>query len=189
MKLVDKNCQPGSVLDIGCGLGEFMDMLENKGYKVCGVDMEKNCEKCAAAVNIEVSPLPFEDNMFDIVTSLEVIEHLCDAELYLSEIARVLKPGGILIMTTPNYRSWFFRLLYLIGRLDFLLKTPHRTFYDCRAFYDKVGGYFHIIDKTGLYDIPGLGCGKRWLEYLAADIGVAAVRVEKAGRVKAEISS
>ena len=87
------------ILDVGCGVGEFISVLKtNYGIYAVGVDGSDHC--CAESlkkglqcynVNLEEERLPFKDESFDIVVSLEVIEHLWNTKHYLAEIQRVLK--------------------------------------------------------------------------------------------------
>lgn len=56
-------------------------------------------------------PLPFADGHFDIVVSMDVIEHVPDPGPWLVEVMRVLRPGGLIFLTTPNYASWSLKFL------------------------------------------------------------------------------
>lgn len=106
------------VLDFGCGLGhlvEFLCQMDARPSVVEGVDfsaksVEETVERCKRYSNFggcllaQDLPSSLEDDSFDVVFLIEVIEHLEDEELAASfnEIRRVLKPGGILVITTPN---------------------------------------------------------------------------------------
>jgi len=98
-------------LDVGCGEGGLTRMLWEKGYKSFGIDVDQ--EKIETAkkrfgateLNFEMqdaAALKFPDKSFDLVLCLELIEHIDDPEGLLIEIARVLKPGGTLVISTPN---------------------------------------------------------------------------------------
>jgi len=96
-------------LEVGCGKGThlkiFSNLLSGKFY---GVDFEKidNLEGCTVKqCNLELEPLPFEDDEFDVVFSKSVIEHVVNTENFLYEIKRVLKPGGKLILMAPDWQS------------------------------------------------------------------------------------
>jgi len=112
------------VLDLGCGPGSFLQVLgeARPGCSAVGVDIaspqiEFARQNVAPAfpdgrVSFRVvepapAPLPFEDGSFDVVTCIEVIEHIHPYLAYrmLAEARRVLKPSGRLYVTTPNYRS------------------------------------------------------------------------------------
>lgn len=102
------------VLDFGCGSGYGAHHLSSHVAKIVGVDVDQAAVDYAVsryqAPNLsydcvspaDVEPLPFDDATFDTVISFQVIEHVGDTDSYLSEIFRVLKPGGVFICTTPD---------------------------------------------------------------------------------------
>lgn len=112
-----RNREKPKVLDIGCFIGTDLFMLPKikEGAKFWGVDIsqsaishacllakkrkEESLEFLVMDVNKEMI---FEDNLFDIVIALELIEHLENPKRFLQEVKRVLKKGGILILSTPN---------------------------------------------------------------------------------------
>lgn len=99
------------VLDLACGEGYGAAVLAARGHSVIGVDLEAPVlqkaatqYRAAAFAAGDALRLPFGDGTFDAIGALQVIEHLPDAftDPLLEEIARVLKPGGTLYVTTPN---------------------------------------------------------------------------------------
>ena len=100
----------GKLLDIGCGMGNYLDDFKQLGYDVYGIDIDKNniklCKEKKLNVKIcdmETEKLPFPNNFFDFVFSKHVIEHIDNTENFLSEIKRVLKPNGITFIMTENW--------------------------------------------------------------------------------------
>lgn len=100
-----------NVLDLGCNGGYGTSILAKRCKEIIGVDVSQTAIEYAIkkynSSNIEFKVvdgiiLPFQDQYFDMVTSFQVIEHLVDLQSYLNEIRRVLKPGGLLVITTPN---------------------------------------------------------------------------------------
>jgi SAM-dependent methyltransferase len=99
----------GEVLDAGCGEGYGSSMLAERASKVVGVDLEPDVVEHAQASYPQVRfqtgdllSLPFPDASFDGVVTLQVIEHLQRPREFVSECARVLRPGGVLVLATPN---------------------------------------------------------------------------------------
>jgi 2-polyprenyl-3-methyl-5-hydroxy-6-metoxy-1,4-benzoquinol methylase len=98
-------------LDAGCGTGLFSAMAVERGATVTSLDvgealLARVAEKCdSTRVVGDLAALPFADASFDIVMSTEVIEHLAQPVDGVRELVRVLRPGGRLVLTTPN-RTW-----------------------------------------------------------------------------------
>jgi SAM-dependent methyltransferase len=100
----------GDLLEVGCGEGRGIDLLlpAVKSYtaidKIEGViETLKNKYPSAKFYSGNIPPFsPFLDNQFDSIISFQVIEHIKDDHLFIKEIFRVLKPGGIALITTPN---------------------------------------------------------------------------------------
>lgn len=102
------------VLDFGCGTGYGTALLAGQAATAVGVDLSADAVSYArehypranldfrTIGRIEREPLPFDDGQFDTVVSFQVIEHLVDTDAYLREIARVLRPGGIFLVATPD---------------------------------------------------------------------------------------
>jgi len=101
-----------SVLDIASGEGYGSHLLSQKADSVIGVDISEEAvehanRKYAGKANLSyrigsASAIPLDDNAVDIVTSFETLEHTTEHDAFLKEIKRVLKPGGVLIMSTPD---------------------------------------------------------------------------------------
>lgn len=108
------NLKPGQkVLEVGCGNGYYLSLLSRLKIadKLFGVDIDKRALADAKNfinnkhVKLTLAPaekLPFKDNAFDRVVMSEVIEHVMDERTALNEVYRVLKPGGIFLLTTCN---------------------------------------------------------------------------------------
>lgn len=115
--------------------------MAQRGWSVTGVEMfdrmaHEAVTKISAVVRADVGlPLPLRDAAFDAVFAGEIIEHLVDTDLFLSEIARVLRPGGVAIVTAPNLASFENRLRLAIG------KHPRWVEY-------RVGGEGHVRAYT-----------------------------------------
>ncbi len=105
------------ILDVGCSTGEFLDYAKSRGWEVAGCELADHTARIARErVGCEVRCGPFEESgfdeaSFDVVTMWDVIEHLYDPIAALKEAWRTLRPGGLLVLNTPNYDSLSRRLL------------------------------------------------------------------------------
>ena len=98
------------VLDIACGTGFGIGLLQTKAAFVTGVDVDPNAAKDAvkecgdnAAVLLGNGlDLPFADQTFDVITSFETLEHLHERTAFLAELHRLLRLDGVLLLSTPN---------------------------------------------------------------------------------------
>jgi 2-polyprenyl-3-methyl-5-hydroxy-6-metoxy-1,4-benzoquinol methylase len=98
----------GKVLDIGCWNGSFLTLL-SPVWEKWGIDIERHHELPAEVHFLRADvekDLPITENQFDLVFAGEIIEHLLATRLFLERCQRVLKPGGLLILTTPNLSCW-----------------------------------------------------------------------------------
>lgn len=114
-----------AVLEIGGGAAEFSQRLRNMGHQVTFVDLSQSNVTRAAELGFVAHQLdlnlglpPIADSSFDVVVMLEIIEHVVAVEQLLKEVHRVLKPGGSLILSTPNFAYWPNRLRILFGKLS-----------------------------------------------------------------------
>jgi len=101
---------PLSLLDVGCGCGWTSFCLANAGYNTTGIDLNSRGFEPPpipglSLVEGNALALPFADASFDVVTSLQCVEPLPDPELALSEMMRVLRPGGTVVIVGPNLMS------------------------------------------------------------------------------------
>ncbi len=150
-----------TALDLGCRDGYWSEKLAAKGYDVTAVDLAPKYEK-ALAMNAD-RPFPVPDSSFDLVWSSEVIEHLSNPAFTVAEINRVLKPGGVLVMTTPNQGCWIFQFLEVIGIGPGMIENEeHQHFFtydDMRALLPGcvTFGYFpYCIWKKTMQRMTGL---------------------------------
>lgn len=107
--LSKKDLKNKKFLEVGCGMGYFSEMAFKNGAKVTGIDvgnklvaMTKKRVSSGKFLTASASNLPFRNESFDVVLCTEVIEHVDQQFKSVKELARVLKKGGILVITTPN---------------------------------------------------------------------------------------
>lgn len=101
----------GTLLDVGCGGGRFLNRMKRRGWEVEGSDFDEQATKKVTArygIKTHVGDLAqcaLTESSFDVITMSQTIEHLYTPEATLRECLRILKPGGLLVMTTPNVNS------------------------------------------------------------------------------------
>jgi SAM-dependent methyltransferase/uncharacterized protein YbaR (Trm112 family) len=155
--LLDSARRPLRILDIGCGDGAATALLARRaaGHTVIGADwsvqaLELAREQGLAVVRggIDDPGLPVPDRSLDVVVFSEVIEHLVDTDAALEEIVRVLRPGGSLLLSTPNLAAWFNRVLLLAG------VQPLFTEVSLRAIHGRPGsevvGHLRVFTRRAL---------------------------------------
>ncbi|MAG21766.1 MAG: hypothetical protein CL943_00475 [Candidatus Diapherotrites archaeon] len=147
------------VLNAGCGPGFDSDEFKKAGHYVVGIDFDKKLVDFATKNGFHdegkvadlLQKLPLKDNDFDVVLCSEVVEHLPLIEPFLKECHRVLKKGGLLLLTTDNPTYIKNRIKFLLGKADFLVHQPHVHLYTpakLKEFLEKNG--FHVLHKKNI---------------------------------------
>ena len=97
----------GMLLDVGCSGGTHMKYFAQNGFECKGVDLrDENVDGFEVrGCNIETEKIPFDDNTFDYVFSKSLAEHVNNTDNFFSNVSRVLKPGGIFVCMTPDWKS------------------------------------------------------------------------------------
>ena len=98
----------GKVLDVGCGVGQVVQRLIDAGHEAHGVEVsEPNIAKAKQVSDrcrlYDGRSLPFDDATFDSVGALNVLEHVEEPEAFITELVRVVKPGGRIVLSSPNF--------------------------------------------------------------------------------------
>lgn len=127
----------GKLMDTGCGAGIFLTAAKERGWDVCGQDVSPFAVDYCRKKGFEVydGPLPelnLPKNSFDLITMLDVIAHLKEPAAYVETCGRLLKPGGCLVIKTPNHPKFLFyiaRLLSFTGKSRALLHVPAQIFH------------------------------------------------------------
>lgn len=113
--------KPGSkTLEIGCGIGSLVSELSSQGYDITGTDISREAIayglKKHGDIKLGVQPaeaLSYENESFDIVLSFDLLEHIAQVDKHVSEVWRVLRPGGYYLFQTPNkYSNVTFQILW-----------------------------------------------------------------------------
>ncbi|MBV2350335.1 methyltransferase domain-containing protein [Synechococcus sp. HK05] len=107
------------ILDLGCGSGALLERLAGMGYrKLTGVDIRPPAASAwirYEQADLDLFQLNAADGSFDLASAVEVIEHIENPGFFLAELARLLKPGGLALLTTPNLHSAQAKLLFALG--------------------------------------------------------------------------
>lgn len=193
---LEPHCRDAVVLEAGCGEGYGADRLTAAARRVVALDYDATTIAHVAArypsvsaVRGNLAGLPLADGCLDVVANLQVIEHLWDQPGFLAECARVLRPGGLLLLSTPN------RITFSPGR-DTPLNPFHTRELDPTELHELLtDAGFAVVEMLGLHHGPALRAvdsahggsvidaqvtvavgGGQWPDRLLAD--VAAVRAE-----------
>lgn len=133
-QLAETEPEENKVLDIGCGGGFLCNRLGDMGFQVTGVDLSRDAIEVAKKHDVsgkvkysiaDATQLPFFRASFDVVTCLDLLEHVESPDAVIAEISRVLKPGGFLFFHTLN-RNWLSYLIAIKGVEWFVRNTPER---------------------------------------------------------------
>ena len=136
----------GDVLELGCGEGRGIDIILKKSKSYRAIDKIKSViDELSLKYknnNFSTSNFPpldeIQDNSFDTIISFQVIEHINDDELFISEIKRILRPGGIALITTPNIKMT-------------LTRNPwHIREYTSKQLRDLCEKYFSSVEVNGI---------------------------------------
>jgi 2-polyprenyl-3-methyl-5-hydroxy-6-metoxy-1,4-benzoquinol methylase len=156
------------VLDVGCGEGWFAAELAQAGMTVVAVDVAEEPLRRARArhpgLDLRIVPAegswPLADESFDVVWAGETIEHVADTASWLSELRRLLRPGGTLLLSTPAHGRLRMVALGLSGRAfdaHFDPRADHLRFYTRRTLKRSLEDFgFQDIDVREAGGIPGL---------------------------------
>ena len=100
--------QKGIILDIGSGTGDFLATAKNKGWEITGIEPNEKAKNIAISKGV-----PFTENLeklknnsFDVITMWHVLEHVPNIKQQISELKRLLKPNGTIIIAVPNFKSY-----------------------------------------------------------------------------------
>jgi 2-polyprenyl-3-methyl-5-hydroxy-6-metoxy-1,4-benzoquinol methylase len=157
-----KNIDNGNkirILDLGCGNGSFGNVLNQLGYDVVGVEESESGIAIAQQqypdckfIEASIYDLPYSQlkSEFDVVISVEVIEHLFDPKQLVRSAEKCLKPGGSIILTTPYHGYWKNLALALSGKMD----SHHTVLWDVGHIkFFSVPTLTKLLETEGCTDI------------------------------------
>jgi ubiquinone/menaquinone biosynthesis C-methylase UbiE len=141
-------------LDLGCGDGRLTTSLRANAVTAADVSQVALRRATARLPAAEIAlvvpdePLPFVDGEFELVLCAETIEHVRDVQLFLSEVRRVLRPGGGLALTTPDHgRRAALRLLMNGFESEFDPLSPHLRFFTRQSLTQLLDAMGFTVDS------------------------------------------
>lgn len=150
---------PGRLLDIGCSLGYFVEAANARGWQASGVEISEHAAREAAKLGLDVragtlDDVSYPDCSFDCVTMWDVLEHVPDPTRHMLEVRRVLAPGGLVVIGTPDLAHAQFRIKRERWRH---LKPAEHIFYFSRPSIGR------LLTETGFRTCqPALVGGRRF---------------------------
>ena len=161
-----KNQNIDKVLDIGCGYGGITKLVGDYlgASELHGIDIDDEAvisveQKGIKALNLDAEneELPYEDNYFDLILSLGVLDYFKFWDHPILEIRRVLKVGGYVLISLPNLASWHNRIALLLGYQPRDIEVSSRYLVGVHSFYKKRGesvvGHVHTITAFGFKEL------------------------------------
>lgn len=124
------------ILDIGAGCGFFLKTAKKRGWEVYGTEIDASVigDCFDSTINMsfgDINSIQFPANHFDVIVHIEVIEHINNPNEYVSEIYRILRPGGITYLTTPNFNA--IHRYRLKGKYDIIGYPNHLCYYTTKT--------------------------------------------------------
>ncbi len=151
---------PACILDLGCGDGAAAAVAaqQNPGHRMIGLDWSAGAlararRRGLTVIRAGVDPpgLPLAAGSADVVIMSELIEHLVDTDSALDEVFRVLKPGGSLLLSTPNLAAWYNRGLVALGVQPVFSEVSLRGVYGRPG--RQVAGHLHLFTRRALVQL------------------------------------
>lgn len=167
-KIVSMVPNGAKILDLGCGhYGELLHLLERRISRGVGIDLsvaKLNSRKIRLVEGKVDRKLPFADNSFDVVTAMALIEHVDNPKTMLREIRRVLKPNGVVLITTPCKCGKL--PLEIMSKLGLVSKDEID---DHKRYYTQ-GSLVKVMQNVGLKDLQVKHFGIMWLNLFGRGI-------------------
>jgi 2-polyprenyl-3-methyl-5-hydroxy-6-metoxy-1,4-benzoquinol methylase len=108
LNLINSISEKGKLLDIGAGTGDFLTVARKDNWNVTGIEPNEKAKSIAEKKGVSFADdvKTLDNNSFDVITMWHVLEHVPNLEEYISELKRLIKPNGIIIIAVPNFKSF-----------------------------------------------------------------------------------
>lgn len=153
---VDREFGPlGSVLDIGCGIGNFVEWAGRRGMRAIGADVDEGAVASARERGLEAWPVDeladhVEPGSVDLVTLWDVIEHVHDPRALLLSAVRFLRPGGVVVLETPDVRFPLRPFVIGVRKVAEPIRWSDMLYYADHQVYFSGRGLSTLLARCGL---------------------------------------
>ena len=108
LKLINSESEKGTILDIGAGVGDFLATAKNDGWKIIGTEPSEKAKEIAMkkGVSFVTELSEIDDHSLDVITMWHVLEHVHNLQHQISELKRMVKHNGTIIIAVPNFNSF-----------------------------------------------------------------------------------
>jgi len=175
LRVIDHLSKKGKLLDIGCAYGFFLELAKEDGWDANGLEISKHAYSYARnKLKLRVKNMPLENakiksNSFDVVTLFDVIEHVPDPQSMIKEIKRIVRPNGLVVITTPNIGTFAAKVLgdkweevrRVREHIYFFSGKTLKSMLERNGFQilrtESAGRYFHVksaIERGKFYSKP-----------------------------------
>lgn len=146
LEIIEEHAKKGTLLDVGCAIGTFSNVAQNRGWEVAGIDINRgSAEYCRDKLGLDVFAGSFDDHDFprdfyDVILMNDLLEHVPSPTKTLQKAHQLLKGGGILFIVTPKIDS----LMARVSGSRWLHLKPNE-----HLFYFSSGTIRKLLEKTG----------------------------------------
>jgi SAM-dependent methyltransferase len=149
----------GKVLDVGCGQKPYAELFANTEYIGMEIDTEENRQNKRADQFYDGHTFPFVSNTFEGVICNQVFEHVFNPQEFMAEICRVLKPGGILLLTVPfvwdeHEQPWDYArytsngISHILEQNNFEIIEQRKSTTGIKAIFQLINAYLYKITRA-----------------------------------------
>jgi len=180
LSAIASRVKAGTLLDVGCGSGAFLNLAQQRGWDVSGIELSPELSEVSRrivkgdVINAAFESVTLPDESYDVVTMWDIIEHVLDPVFCLKKVERLLKPGGMALFCTPDENSLLARaglLLYRLsgGALSYPAMALHPTYH---TYFFSRTGFTALVAKSGM-DVVGCYSQEAFFEHSQLPSAVA----------------